>query len=147
MTVLVELSNFCVRSQSRVLVENVNLSLSAGEVTALVGPSGSGKSLTARACMGVLDVDPGIQAGQLVYPEWHAGHDWFASVVGLGMRAQRKLMRQTRQIRGSQITYSPQSASSALNPARTIGRQLQLSIGRRVHAPSDLGNEIKESFK
>ena len=144
MTVLVELSGLCVRSPSRVLVEDVDLTLSAGRVTALVGPSGSGKSLTARACMGVLDVDPGIQSGRLIYPEWRPGHDWFAEVAGLGMKAQRNLLRKTRHIRGAQITYSPQSASSALNPARTIGRQLQLSIGRRAEKSEHPEREIRE---
>jgi len=60
------------------------------------------------------------------------------------MAAQKRLMRETAQYRGSYVTYSPQSASSALNPGRTIGRQLELAIERRETAPDDLGLAIRE---
>jgi ABC-type glutathione transport system ATPase component len=58
------------------------------------------------------------------------------------MRAQKALLAQTRELRGAYFTYSPQAASSALNPGRTIGRQLALAIGRREDPPVDLGQEI-----
>ena len=58
------------------------------------------------------------------------------------MGAQQQLLQQTRVLRGKYFTYSPQSASSALNPGRTIGRQLELAISRRDEAPADLGKEI-----
>ena len=38
---------------------------------------------------------------------------------------------------------SPQSASSALNPGRTIGNQLAIAIGRRETKPADVGGEIR----
>ena len=95
-------------------------------MTALCGPSGSGKSLTARAMMSVLDVAPGLQGGHLRYPSIDPNKDWYADVVGKGMRAQKRLLKQTRHLRGHFVTYSPQSASSALNPGRTIGRQMQM---------------------
>ena len=42
------------------------------------------------------------------------------------------------------VTYSPQSASSALNPGRTIGRQLAMAIARRETPPPDVGRAIAE---
>ena len=53
-------------------------------------------------------------------------------------------MKEMAQYRGGYVTYSPQSASSALNPGRTIGRQLELAIARRTEAPKDLGAAIRE---
>ena len=140
---LVELRGLRIRSRSRLLVDDVSLNVLPGAVTALVGPSGSGKSLTARACMCVLDVNPGIEAGRLVYPAMDPEKDWFQGILGEGMSEQKRLLRQTRHLRGSWFTYSPQSASSALNPSRTIGRQLELAIRRREQAPADLGEEIR----
>jgi len=142
MTPLIELSGLCIRSRDRVLVEDVDLTVLPGRVTALVGASGSGKSLTARACMCVLDVDPGLQAGRLIYPEMDPEKDWFEGVHGAGEPEQRRLLKRTRHLRGSWITYSPQSASSALNPGRTIGRQLELAIRRREEPPADMSQEI-----
>ena len=70
------------------------------QVTAVCGPSGSGKSLTARAMMSVLDVAPGLKGGHLCYPTIDPKKDWYTDVVGKGMRAQRRLLKQTRHLRG-----------------------------------------------
>jgi len=139
---LVELRDLTINAPSRSLVSDVDVTVHSGKVTALVGPSGAGKSLTARAIMCVLDVEPGLVRGSLRYPALDENRDWYADVCGGGMAAQRRLLKQTRHLRGAWFTYSPQSASSALNPGRTIGRQLELAIGRRSEPPADLGKEI-----
>ena len=78
----------------------------------------------------------------MLYPTIDAKKDWFADVVGKGMSGQMRLLKQTRHLRGHFITYSPQSASSALNPGRTIGRQMELAIARRPNPPTSLSKEI-----
>lgn len=150
MSRLLELRDLAIRAPDRMLVEGVSVSVDAGQVTALCGPSGAGKSLTARACMGVLDVLPGLAGGSLCYPG-HSNRDWFSGAVGGGRSAQRVLLRETEGLRGGYLSYSPQAASSALNPGRTIGRQMQLAIARRAPAsgeaavpPGDVGALIRE---
>lgn len=140
---LLELEDLCIRTPERPLVDGVSLSVQAGEVTAIVGASGSGKTLTARAVMGVIDVLPGLQRGILRYPARSSG-DLFAAVRGRGARAHKQLLRETRGLRGGYVTYSPQSASSALNPGRTVGRQLALAIARRPQAPPSVGQAVAE---
>jgi ABC-type glutathione transport system ATPase component len=146
MSLLVELRNLRIDSADRTLIHNVNVDIRPQRVTALCGPSGSGKSLTARAIMGVLDVDPGIQEGSLRYPLLDAKKDWFEGIRKQGMNAQRRLLEESRVLRGSYFTYSPQSASSALNPGRTIGRQLELAIMRREKQPENMGFEIAKKL-
>lgn len=141
--VLLELRDLCIRTPRRALVEGLSFEVRKGRVTALVGHSGSGKSLSARAVMGVLDVDPGLDTGTLRYPKL-SPRDWFEGVRGRGMPAQKRLLRETAPYRGSYVTYSPQSASSALNPGRTVGRQLELAIARRTEPPADLGAAIRK---
>ncbi|MEC7947080.1 MAG: ATP-binding cassette domain-containing protein [Myxococcota bacterium] len=143
MTALVELRDLCIRAPDRALVDGVDVTVLPGRVTALVGPSGAGKSLTARAVMCVLDVSPGLARGRLRYPALDPEMDWFAGVHGGGMRAQERLLARTRGLRGAYFTYSPQAASSALNPGRTIGHQLAIAIGRRTDAPASLSAEIR----
>ena len=140
---LVELRDLTVAAPDRVLVDGIDVDVLPGRVTALVGQSGSGKSLTARSIMCVLDVDPGLQRGVLKFPALDPQRDWYEGVRGRGPRAQKALLKRTRDLRGAYFTYSPQSASSALNPGRTIGRQLELVIGRRQTRPADVGAEIR----
>jgi len=141
-TPLVRLRDLTIAAPDRALIEGVDLDVMPGRVTALIGPSGSGKSLTARSVMCVLDVDPGIQRGSLHLPAFDPKIDWFEGVCGGGVRAQKALLRRTRHLRGAYFTYSPQSASSALNPGRTIGRQLQLAVMRRKQPPADISKEV-----
>ena len=140
---LLVLRDLCIRTPDRTLVDGIDITLKGGRITAVVGHSGSGKSLSARASMCVLDVDPGLVRGTLHYPEVFGDRDLYEGVRGQGMRAQQALLRDTAHLRGSYVTYSPQSASSALNPGRTLGRQLELAIGRRKTAPDDLGATIR----
>lgn len=140
---LLILEDLCIRTPDRNLVDGVSFTVRKGRVLAVVGHSGSGKSLSARAAMAVLDVDPGLVRGKLVYPGV-SDKDWFDGVHNRGMRAQQKLLRQTRFLRGGYVTYSPQSASSALNPSRTIGRQLEIAISRREDKPANMGQAIRD---
>lgn len=140
---LLDLQDLSIRTPDRTLVDGVSFQVHSGRCTAVIGHSGSGKSLSARAAMGVLDVNPGLVRGSLRYPAATGDKDWYDGVRGGGMRAQKRLLRQTRTLRGGYMTYSPQSASSALNPGRTLGRQLQLAIARRDTPPASLGLEIR----
>jgi len=141
---LLELRNLSVRTHKRILVEGIDVDVDAGEVTALVGPSGAGKSLTARCAMGLVNVTPGLFGGHLRFPGTGDNRDWYQPHIDGGASAMRRLARETATLRGSYFTYSPQVASSALNPGRTIGRQMQLAMDRRASPPSDMGKEIVE---
>lgn len=141
---LLELRGLTVHAPDRPLVQGVDVTVGEARVTALCGPSGSGKSLTARATMAVLDVDPGLVAGSLRYPGLD-DRDWFVGVAGGGAPRQRQLLRDTAHLRGSYLSYAPQTASSALNPGRTIGRQMELAIQRRIKPPKDpIGRIIRD---
>jgi ABC-type glutathione transport system ATPase component len=131
MTTLVSLKGLSVRGRERLLVDRIDVTVETRRITALVGPSGVGKTLTARAMLGVVDVLPGLVGGSLRFPEIDATRDWYEGTIGRGAAGARELEERTRALRGSYVTYAPQAASSALNPGRTIGRQLALAMQRR----------------
>ncbi len=141
---LLQLRGLAVRTQQRVLVRGIDVDVEAGRVTALVGPSGAGKSLTARCAMGLIDVVPGLCGGTLKLPGTGDDRDWYGPHVDGGAAGMKRLARETAPLRGSYFTYSPQVAASALNPGRTIGRQMQLAIARRAQAVEDAGAEIRD---
>lgn len=115
---------------ARTIVPGVDLDVYDGQVTALSGPSGVGKSVTARACMGIVDFAPGVVAGTLHLPLLSA-EDWLTDPD------RRRLRARFAPLRGGWMAYAPQAAASALNPGRTIGRQLHLSALRRTPPPSE----------
>ncbi|MBO0654854.1 ABC transporter ATP-binding protein [Streptomyces triculaminicus] len=91
-------------------VNGVNYSVSAGETLAVLGESGSGKSVTAQAIMGILDMPPGkIPQGEILF----RGQDM------LKMSGEER-----RKIRGSKIAMIFQDALSSLNPVLSVGYQL-----------------------
>ncbi|MDX3691155.1 ABC transporter ATP-binding protein [Streptomyces europaeiscabiei] len=91
-------------------VNGVNYSVNAGETLAVLGESGSGKSVTAQAIMGILDMPPArIPQGEILY----RGQDM------LKMSAEER-----RKLRGTTIAMIFQDALSSLNPVLSVGYQL-----------------------
>jgi peptide/nickel transport system ATP-binding protein len=111
-----------IRVGSRPLVHGVSLSWSAAERVALLGASGSGKTLTARALVGLVDLEPGVVSGELqVRAEDGTVHRPYASVPAT--RAARDCAFQP--LRGRVLGYMPQHARSALDPLRRVGAQIR----------------------
>jgi oligopeptide/dipeptide ABC transporter ATP-binding protein len=94
---------------------DVSLELAPGEIVGLVGETGSGKSLTARAIIGLLEPDGVVEAGDV---QWD-GHDL--------LRMPRKVLRA---LRGREIALATKDAGTSLDPLKTIGAQL-VGIHRR----------------
>ncbi|WP_441247832.1 ABC transporter ATP-binding protein [Kitasatospora sp. McL0602] len=91
-------------------VNGVSYSVDAGETLAVLGESGSGKSVTAQAIMGILDTPPGrITGGRVLY----RGEDLLTMPE-----------EQRRSVRGRKIAMIFQDALSALNPVFSVGWQL-----------------------
>ncbi|MFB9393212.1 ABC transporter ATP-binding protein [Streptomyces coeruleoprunus] len=91
-------------------VNGVSYAVDAGETLAVLGESGSGKSVTAQAVMGILDMPPGrITGGEILFQ----GRDL------LTLKEEER-----RGIRGAEMAMIFQDALSALNPVLTVGDQL-----------------------
>jgi oligopeptide transport system ATP-binding protein len=91
-------------------INGVTIELHQGETVAILGESGSGKSVTAQAIMGILDSPPGfITGGELRY-------------CGKNMLTMTE--EQRRRIRGPEISMVFQDALSALNPVFSVGWQI-----------------------
>lgn len=60
-----EIKNLCIKSKNEILLNNFNLKLQSKKITALVGKSGSGKTLSSTALMGFLPKN--LQANSEIY--------------------------------------------------------------------------------
>ncbi len=97
---------------------DINLSLKQGEILALVGESGCGKSITAMSVLRLLGRNAIIKSGEILYKD-----------INLLTLPLSKMCR----IRGREIALVPQDPMTALNPLYTIGSQLMEVIEVHQH--------------
>lgn len=92
-------------------IQSLNLSVDEGEILAVVGSSGSGKSLLAHAIMGILPANASV-GGNILY------------------RGETLTPERHKQLRGQEIALIPQSVDY-LDPLMRVGKQV---IGTRSDA-------------
>jgi len=96
---------------------DINLTLKKGEMRALAGESGCGKTMTAMSIMRLLPKSATIKSGEIIFN---------------GENLLYYKERQMRDIRGNRIALIPQDPMTSLNPLYTVGNQLIESI--RAHS-------------
>ena len=107
-------------------VRDVSFSLQAGEVLAVVGESGCGKSVLCKSIMKLLPENAKIKNGKILVN----GED----LAGCGERRMREL-------RGKLFSMVFQNPMTSLNPTMTVGAQIAEAV--RVHQKG-MGKEAVE---
>lgn len=97
----------------KVLVQDVVLRLGPGETLALVGETGSGKTILAQSLMGVLPPNVHRHGGKIFICGKEIVHE-----------------KQLRAMLGKEIVYIPQNGYEFLNPTRTVRKHLYDSLAR-----------------
>jgi oligopeptide/dipeptide ABC transporter ATP-binding protein len=111
---LLEVRDLSVRIGHHDVLSGVDLSVGAGRCLGLVGETGSGKTLTCRALIGLLPrIGAEVTHGSITFD----GRD----LVPFRQRAWHRL-------RGREIAFVPQSSLTGLDPVMTVGRQLAETI-------------------
>ena len=108
---------------------DIDLALHTGQVHALIGESGCGKSVVGSAISGLLPAAATVH-----------GHITLHHSDGGPVDLVRARPRTWRQIRGRRVAWIPQSAASYLTPVRTVGAQLaEMCLHlRSPHTPAAL---------
>ena len=114
------------------LVERLDLTLAAGEIHALVGESGCGKSVSCLA-LGRLNPEPPFRYG--------------GAIRLLGRDQLALSERELRQVRGRDLAYIFQEPGSALNPVMRVGEQIAetLRLHRAVRPAGGAATSITEN--
>ncbi|NHI17436.1 ABC transporter ATP-binding protein [Microbacterium excoecariae] len=111
---VLEVDGLTIRAGDRVLVDDLSFSVRPGERIGLIGESGSGKSLTTLAILGLLP-EPLTASGRIRL----GGVDALAS-------PERDLVR----VRGRVAAPVFQEPATALDPLMRVGRQVALPLAR-----------------
>ncbi|MGO4740164.1 ABC transporter ATP-binding protein [Bosea sp. 2KB_26] len=111
------------------IVADLSFQVRPGEVVAVIGESGAGKSMSALAIMDILPPTAGVTGGSIRF----MGEDL------LTMPAQRR-----RMLRGSRMAMVHQDAPTALNPVYSIGWQIAEMF--RVHRGATAADARREAI-
>lgn len=95
----------------RVLLQDVSFSLSSGQRLAVIGETGSGKTMLALSILGLLPANVRMQGGCIQL-------DGAALPTG----------KQLQALRGDKLVYIPQNGAEFLLPTRTVRKQLYDSL-------------------
>src|ERR1700755_118278 len=105
------------------IIKGVSLDIAKGEILALIGESGSGKTTIAMTLMGYARQGCAITGGEV-------------RVAGVDMVSLPEAER--AKIRGTRVAYVPQTAAAAFNPALTIMDQVtEVARIHRLMSPAE----------
>jgi ABC-type glutathione transport system ATPase component len=114
------------------LLDDVSLSLHAGERVAVVGGSGAGKSMLALALMGLLSEPLAVCGGRML---------WRGRDLRTLAAAERHALR------GQELFLVFQSPGSLLDPLLTVERQLAQCARRAGVAATSLGADVGAALR
>lgn len=112
------------RRQDLKVITNLDIELYEGKILAVVGSSGSGKSLLAHAILDILPANARTE-GQIIYRD-----------QVLGKKDQEKL-------RGKEIVLIPQSVNY-LDPLQKVGKQVGISVKEKENKTSIITDLFKK---
>jgi ABC-type dipeptide/oligopeptide/nickel transport system ATPase component len=112
-------------------VDDVSLTVAAGEVLGIVGESGCGKSVLSLSILRLLPMPPAFFAG--------------GQILFDGQDLLKGSTEEIRRIRGNRISMIFQEPMSALNPVFTIGNQLAEVF--RVHQSLGTAEALEKAVR
>ncbi|WP_128895252.1 dipeptide ABC transporter ATP-binding protein [Longirhabdus pacifica] len=110
---ILTVENIKISNEDQIIIQDVSFSVSSGEWLALIGESGSGKSVTSSAIGGILPKPLKVQSGSIFFE---------------GSNMLHKSEKQLQPIRGNQISYIFQDYQGAFAPFLTIGKQFDETL-------------------
>jgi len=122
-------------------VDDIDFSIRRGQTLGLIGESGSGKTTVARSIMGLVQGEPGVISGEIIFRD--RNNNEHNLIEGLDVKLEYKngfwvekkhtawlkqVEKNMKNIRGKGISMIFQESTAALNPVFKTGAQLVETI-------------------
>lgn len=107
-------NNYARSSEDMIIIDSVNLEILKNSITCLLGESGAGKTILARALAGLIPANLSVTGGTFKYNN------------------QPLTYPELEKRRGRISFYSPQDASATFNPVLKLGKQIQENSGQSL---------------
>lgn len=121
-----------VKKTNEMVVKNVNFTIRNGESLVLLGQSGSGKTMTCRAIMNLLNQKQFVVNGSILF--------YGKELINLGKKEKQNIY-------GKEIAFIPQNPMTALNPSIKIEKQMKETLSLHSNLKkSQLVPKIKEAL-
>jgi oligopeptide/dipeptide ABC transporter ATP-binding protein len=119
------------RRGTQTIVRNVSFDVAPGEAVGIVGETGSGKTLSMLAVMGLLPPQMRRTSGEIVFD---------------GRDLTRLHARELRRLRGRELAMVYQDPATSLNPLMTIGAQIEEALRAHGVARAEGRARVREAL-
>ncbi len=145
--------DFDTKAGRRRVVDNISFSVGEGEVLGVLGESGSGKTITTSAVLGLIQGHPGVVSGQILLSSPDGTSDLLDGLEGVltgkkgdevknVRRWDRLVSRRMESVWGRQMTAIFQNPRASLDPLIKVGTQVAESVA--LAHPNWNSNRIRE---
>ncbi len=112
------------------VVRGVGFEVNAGEIIGILGESGSGKTVSSNAIVGLIDSEEGrIDSGEIIFK-------------GSNLLSLKE--KEIRMIRGKEISYIFQNPTDSLNPYKKVGKQIKEAL--KIHGLEYTREKVRKTM-
>ena len=128
-------------------LKGLDFTINRGQTLGIIGESGSGKSVTARAVMRLLAKNGSIPQGEILFHKKRSRGNGSATTEVMDLTQLDSDGRRMRELRGGEIAMIFQEPMSSLTPVYTAGVHIMESVMLHLTGRSKIGAQMEHNIQ